>query len=62
MFYAEVLNQYGRRLGDGTAATREEAITKANTSANNELTHANPNWRWRKAKTKVTETHYESKS
>jgi hypothetical protein len=43
-------NQYGRPLGGAIADTREEAIAKADIEAKEELSHANPNWKWRKVK------------
>ena len=43
-------NQYGRPIGDGFGATREEALSKANEQAARTLANANPHWKWCKAK------------
>lgn len=50
---AEVSNQYGRPLGEGYGDSREEAIVEAKKAADRELAHANPHWKWRKAKVVV---------
>lgn len=54
-YHAIIVNQYGRYLGSGDGDTREEAICAANASADEELLHANRNWKWRKARTTVAE-------
>jgi hypothetical protein len=53
-FSATVFNQYGRPLGFGTGQTEQDAIREANLNADHELRAANPHWKWRKAKTKVS--------
>ena len=50
---ATVHNQFGRTLGFGIGATREEALAVANARADHELTQANRNWKWRKARVDV---------
>jgi hypothetical protein len=58
-YYAEVFNQFGRPLGSGFGNTQEEAIAAAKSRADREIASGNPNWKWRKAKTRVRPNPFE---
>lgn len=54
-FTAVCLNQYKAAIGEGSGATREEAITNAKKKSKEILGRANPHWKWRVANIKVQE-------